>query len=79
MKRASMVTKSTKKTTTKKPATRKAKVAPAKAKASAPAQQRTVRECINESEVLRFHMQIITVLSVLVCVLVAALVYTLTR
>jgi len=70
-----MATKSTKKTTTKKSASKK----PAVAKAAAPARQRSVRECINESDVLCFHMKIITVLSVLVCVLVAALVYTLTR
>ena len=61
-----------KKTTTKKTA---AKKAPVKA---APARQKTVRECINESDVLRFHVTITTILSLVVCALVAALLITLT-
>ena len=70
-----MATKSTKKSTTKKPAAKKAAVKTV----SRPAVQKTARECINESDVLRFHMRVITILSVLVCVLVAALVYSFTR
>ena len=71
-----MATKSTKKSTTKAPAH---KAATKKSVAAKAPTSKTVRECVNESEVLRFHMKIITILSVLVCVLVAALVYSLTR
>ena len=69
-----MATKTTKKSTTKKPAAKKAVVR----QAPAP-RPKTARECINESDVLRFHMNVITVLSVLVCVLVIVLVYSVTR
>lgn len=43
----------------------------------AASRKKTVRECLNESEVLRFHMRIITVLSIVVAILVAALVVAL--
>ena len=60
-----MATKAKKKTVRKavtKPATRKA------------ASECSPRECIRENRELKMHITIITVLSVLVCVLVAALV-----
>ena len=60
-------------TKTKKKTTRKA------AKTSAPVRRKSVsectpRECIRENSDLKLHITIITVLSVIVCVLVAALV-----
>lgn len=57
--------KSTKKTASKTPATS--------------ARKMTARECIAAHEVLRFHVKIITVLSIAVCVLVAALLFTVAR
>ncbi|MBR3257039.1 hypothetical protein IKG02_02010 [Candidatus Saccharibacteria bacterium] len=60
-----MATKSSKKSTTSKKSV-------AKAPKSAP-RKKTIRESLDESEVLRFHMKIITILSIVVCVLVGAL------
>ncbi len=63
-----MATKTKKKTVRK--AAHKA-VAPAKRKF---ASECTPRECVRENKDLKFHIAVITVLSVIVCVLVAALV-----
>ncbi len=60
--------KSTKKTTTK------AKVAKAPAKNS---RGMSVKECMAQSQILKMHMTVITVLSCVVCALVVALVLAL--
>lgn len=59
--------KSTKKTTTKAKAT----------KTSAGSRGMTVKECMAQSQILKMHMTVITVLSCVVCALVVALVLAL--
>ncbi|MBR3180845.1 hypothetical protein IKF63_02075 [Candidatus Saccharibacteria bacterium] len=61
--------------TSKKKTVNKRKPAPKAEKTPAPSRNKTIRECMNESEVLHFHMRIITVLSIVVCVLVGVILY----
>lgn len=58
----------------KKPAEKHKTVAKKTSSKPAPAKNKSIRQCMDESEVLRFHMRIITVLSIAICVLTSALV-----
>lgn len=40
---------------------------------------KTARECIAQYDVLRFHVTVVTALSIVTCALVAALLFTLTN
>ena len=61
------------KSSTKSTKTTKTSGKRASSRTAAKPAQKTARQCINEYEAVRFHVTIITVLSVGVCGLVAAL------
>lgn len=70
-----MATKSTaRKSTTKKTASRSSGSRSVSAKSSC-----TVKECLEDHPVLRFHATILTALSLIVCLLVAVLIISLTN